>query len=123
MNTLKLHHSNEPARHKLLDLVGDLYLLGCPIKGKIVATKPGHSINTQFAAKLKELLKQQRKSVNIPRYDPNQTPLFDVMAIAKALPHRYPFLLVDKIVELTESYVVGIKSVTFNEEFFSRPLP
>lgn len=123
LNTLKLHHSNEPARHKLLDLVGDLYLLGCPIKGKIVATKPGHSINTQFAAKLKELLKQQRKSVNIPRYDPNQTPLFDVMAIAKALPHRYPFLLVDKIVELTESYVVGIKSVTFNEEFFQGHFP
>lgn len=123
LNTVSLHFNNEPARHKLLDLVGDLTLLGCPIKGKIVATKPGHTANTQFVAKLKEALKQQRKLANVPKYDPNQAPLFDVMAIARNLPHRFPFLLVDKVIELTEQYVVGIKNVTFNEEFFQGHFP
>jgi UDP-3-O-[3-hydroxymyristoyl] N-acetylglucosamine deacetylase/3-hydroxyacyl-[acyl-carrier-protein] dehydratase len=123
LNTLSLHFSNEPARHKLLDLVGDLALVGCPIKGKIVATKPGHTINVQLAAKLKEALKQQRKLANVPRYDPTQPPLFDVMAIARNLPHRFPFLLVDKIIELNNQYVVGVKNVTFNEEFFQGHFP
>ena len=123
LNTLSLHFSNEPARHKLLDLVGDLALVGCPIKGKIVATKPGHTINVQFADKLKELLKQQRKLAGAPRYDPNQPPLFDVTAIARNLPHRFPFLLVDKIIELNEQFVVGVKNVTINEEFFQGHFP
>jgi UDP-3-O-[3-hydroxymyristoyl] N-acetylglucosamine deacetylase/3-hydroxyacyl-[acyl-carrier-protein] dehydratase len=123
LNTIQLFYSNEPARHKLLDLIGDLALVGCPIKGKVVATKPGHSSNVQFAKKLKEVLKQQRKAVNVPKYDPNKAPLFDVVQIAAALPHRYPFLLVDKIIELTENYVVGVKNVTFNEEFFQGHFP
>jgi UDP-3-O-[3-hydroxymyristoyl] N-acetylglucosamine deacetylase/3-hydroxyacyl-[acyl-carrier-protein] dehydratase len=123
LNTIKLHYSNEPARHKLLDLLGDLALVGCRIKGKIVATKPGHTVNTQFAHRLKELLKQQRRAVNAPKYDPNLAPVFDINAIAKSLPHRFPFLLVDKIIELNENFVVGIKNVTFNEEFFQGHFP
>lgn len=123
LNTTQLQFSNEPARHKLLDLIGDLALLGCPIKGKIMATKPGHTINTQFVKKLKEVQVQQRKAINVPKYDPTVPPLFDIMAIAKALPHRYPFLLVDKIIDLTPTYVVGVKNVTFNEQFFQGHFP
>lgn len=123
LNTVSLHFSNEPARHKLLDLIGDLALVGVPIKGKIVATKPGHFINTKFASLLKEEYKSQKKQINVPKYNPSIPPIFDVVKISKALPHRYPFLLVDKIIELTEEYVVGVKSVTFNEEFFQGHFP
>ncbi|MEM6722563.1 MAG: bifunctional UDP-3-O-[3-hydroxymyristoyl] N-acetylglucosamine deacetylase/3-hydroxyacyl-ACP dehydratase [Bacteroidota bacterium] len=123
LNTIDLHFSNEPARHKLLDVIGDMALIGRKIKGKIVATKPGHTANVQFAKKLKQLYKQQRKLKGKPKYDPDQEPIVTTMGITKLLPHRYPFMLVDKIIELTDHHVVGVKSVTFNEEFFQGHFP
>ena len=123
LNTVKLHFENEPARHKLLDVIGDLALLGKPIKGKIVATKPGHTANIEFAKILKGLYQAQRKLKGKPKYDPTVEPIFDVVEIAKRLPHRYPFLLIDKIIELSDKHVVGIKNVTFNEQFFQGHFP
>lgn len=112
---------NEPAKHKLLDLIGDLALAGKKIQGKIIATRPGHTSNVALAKFLKKYNQEQLK--NIPKYDPTQTPVLDVIEVAKRLPHRYPFLLVDKIMELNEKYVVGIKNVTFNEQFFQGHFP
>ena len=123
LNTNSLHFENEPARHKLLDIIGDIALVGKPIKGKIVATKPGHTANVAFAKILKELYKEQRKLKGRPIYDPDKTPVFDVVDIQKMLPHRYPFLLVDKIIELSENEVVGVKNVTMNESFFQGHFP
>lgn len=123
LNTLDLHFKNEPARHKLLDVVGDITLLGKPIKGKIVATKPGHKANMEFTRILKKKYQEQRKLRGKPQYDPDQQPLYDTVQIANWLPHRYPFLLVDKIIELSDSHVVGIKNVTFNELFFQGHFP
>ncbi len=123
LNTLQLHFSNEPARHKLLDVIGDMALLGKPIKGKIVATKPGHKANIEFTKILKKYYLEQRKLKGKPKYDPDQEPLFDSVKIAKWLPHRFPFLLIDKIIELSETHVVGIKNVTFNENFFQGHFP
>jgi len=123
LNTIDLRFENEPARHKLLDVIGDLSLIGRPIKGRIVATKPGHRVNIEFAKLLKQKLVEQRKLKNKPKYDPNKEPIYDVVEIAKRLPHRYPFLLIDKITELSDSHVVGIKSVTFNEQFFQGHFP
>ena len=123
LNTTKLKFQNEPARHKLLDVIGDLSLIGCPIKGKIVARKPGHSINTAFAKKLKEELREQRKLRGVPKHDPNAAPVFDTNAIMQHLPHRYPMLLVDKIIELGENHVVGVKNITFNEAVFQGHFP
>ena len=123
LNTIKLHFKNEPARHKLLDVLGDIALLGHRIKGKIVATKPGHRANVEFTKILKKRYQEQRKLRGKPHYDPDQEPLFDVVQIAKWLPHRYPFLLVDKIIELTDTYVVGVKNVSFNEQFFQGHFP
>ncbi|MCL4107360.1 UNVERIFIED_CONTAM: hypothetical protein GTU68_067271 [Idotea baltica] len=123
LNTIDLKFKNEPARHKLLDLIGDLTLLGKPIKGKIVATKPGHKVNVEFTKLLKIKYQEQRKLKGKPKYDPNKKPILDTMAIAEQLPHRYPFLLVDKIIELSENYVVGIKNITFNEQFFQGHFP
>ena len=123
LNTIKLHYDNEPARHKLLDVVGDLALLGKPIKGKIVARKPGHKANIEFARKLKKEYVRQRKNRGKPTYDPNQQPKYNTQQIEKILPHRHPFLLVDKIMELTENYVVGIKNVTYDEYFFPGHFP
>ena len=123
LNTTKLHFSNEPARHKLLDIIGDIALLGRPIKGKIIATKPGHASNIEFTKLLKKKYQELRKLKGKPHYDPDQVPLFDSVQIAEWLPHRYPFLLVDKIIELSEKHVVGIKSVTFNENFFQGHFP
>lgn len=123
LNTIQLHFSNEPARHKLLDVIGDMALLGKPIKGKIVATKPGHKANIEFTKILKKHYLEQRKLKGKPKYDPNQEPLFDSVKIAEWLPHRFPFLLIDKIIELTENHVVGIKNVTFNENFFQGHFP
>ena len=102
LNTIKLHFENEPARHKLLDVIGDLALVGKPIKGKIVATKPGHTANIEFAKLLKGLYQEQRKLKGKPKYDPTAEPIYDVVEIAKRLPHRYPFLLIDKIIELSD---------------------
>lgn len=123
LNTTDLHFSNEPARHKLLDVIGDMALIGKHIKGKIVATKPGHTVNVQFAKKLKKLYKAQRKLRGKPKYDPDVAPIYDLEGIRAMLPHRYPFLLVDKIIELSNHHVVGIKNVTFNEQFFQGHFP
>ncbi len=123
LNTTKLRFANEPARHKLLDIIGDLALVGKPIKGKIVATKPGHTSNVQFAKILKEAYKKQRKMRGIPRIDTSQTPVYDINRLVQTLPHRFPFLLVDKIVELSENHVVGVKNVTINEQFFQGHFP
>lgn len=123
LNTTNLHFENEPARHKLLDIIGDLALLGRPIKGRIVATKPGHTANVEFAKILKRRYVEQRKLKGLPRYDPNQEPIYDTMQIAGMLPHRYPFLLIDKIIELSDTHVVGVKNITFNENFFQGHFP
>lgn len=123
LNTVKLHFQNEPARHKLLDVIGDLALIGKPIRGKIVATKPGHTANVEFAKLLKKNLTEKRRLMGIPRYDPDKEPVFDSIQITKLLPHRFPFLLVDKIIELDQQHVVGIKNITYNEFFFQGHFP
>lgn len=123
LNITDLHFENEPARHKLLDILGDLALLGKPIQGKIVATKPGHTANVEFAKLLKRKMIEQRKLKGMPRVDHNKEPVFDLMGIKRLLPHRYPFLLVDKVVELSDKHVVGVKNVTFNEMFFQGHFP
>lgn len=123
LNTTQLHFQNEPARHKLLDVIGDLTLIGAPIKGKIVATKPGHRANIEFARLLKKCLQDQRKLRNIPKYDPDLPPVIALKQIMNLLPHRYPFLFVDKVIDLTDKYVVGVKNVTMNEAFFQGHFP
>jgi UDP-3-O-[3-hydroxymyristoyl] N-acetylglucosamine deacetylase / 3-hydroxyacyl-[acyl-carrier-protein] dehydratase len=122
LNNLDLHFENEPARHKLLDIIGDLSLLGKPIKGHVKAKRPGHFANTQFARLIKEKLKN--KAMNIkPPFDIFQPPVFDIIGIQKIIPHRPPFLLVDKILEITDQYIVGLKNVTMNEPFFVGHFP
>lgn len=123
LNTLKLQFKNEPARHKLLDIIGDTALLGKPIKGRIIATKPGHRANIEFTKLLKKSYLEQRKLRGKPKYDPTEEPVMDNVTIAQWLPHRYPLLLVDKIIDLKKEYVVGVKSVTFNEYFFQGHFP
>jgi UDP-3-O-[3-hydroxymyristoyl] N-acetylglucosamine deacetylase/3-hydroxyacyl-[acyl-carrier-protein] dehydratase len=123
LNTTELYFNNEPARHKLLDVLGDIALVGKPLRGKIVATKPGHTANVEFAKILKKLYNEQRRLKGVPKYDPNATPIYNTMEVAASLPHRYPFLLVDKIIELSDTHVVGIKNVTFNEGFFQGHFP
>ncbi|MCB0528655.1 MAG: bifunctional UDP-3-O-[3-hydroxymyristoyl] N-acetylglucosamine deacetylase/3-hydroxyacyl-ACP dehydratase [Saprospiraceae bacterium] len=123
LNTVKLRFQNEPARHKLLDVIGDLALIGKPIRGKIVATKPGHTANVEFAKILKKHLTEKRRLLGIPKYDPDKEPVRDVMQIAQMLPHRYPFLLVDKVIELSDHHVVGVKNITMNEAFFQGHFP
>ncbi|MEC7265662.1 MAG: bifunctional UDP-3-O-[3-hydroxymyristoyl] N-acetylglucosamine deacetylase/3-hydroxyacyl-ACP dehydratase [Bacteroidota bacterium] len=122
LDNLTLHYPNEAARHKLLDVVGDLALAGTRIRGKVIANKPGHFVNTQFAKKLSKIIKIDKRN-KVPTYDLNQTPLMDVTQIMKMLPHRSPFLLVDKILELSDSHVVGVKNVTMNEPFFVGHFP
>lgn len=123
LDNLDLHFPNEAARHKLLDVVGDLALVGKRIKGRIIANKPGHKINTEFAKLIQNKIKEESKKQDIPFYDPNVPPLYDVTEVMNRLPHRQPFLLVDKILELDEESVVGLKSVTMNEEFFRGHFP
>ena len=123
LNTLTLHFSNEPARHKLLDVLGDLTLLGKPILGKIVTKKSGHKSNVEFAKFLKKKMLDQRKLKGIPLYDPDKAPLYNSTQIQQMLPHRYPFLLVDKIIEINNKFVVGIKNVTMNESIFQGHFP
>ena len=122
LDNLTLHYPNEAARHKLLDVVGDLALIGTRIKGKVIANKPGHFVNTQFAKKMSKLIKNERRN-NVPQIDLNSTPLMDVNQIMNVLPHRQPFLLIDKIYELSENHVIGMKNVTMNEEFFKGHFP
>ena len=123
LNTIDLKFQNEPARHKLLDVLGDLYLLGRFVKAKIVATKPGHRVNVEFTQLLRTKLMEQRKLRNKPKYDPNKEPVIDTVTIEKWMPHRFPMLLVDKVIELTDTMIVGVKSVTFNEHFFQGHFP
>lgn len=123
LNTIQLYFNNEPARHKLLDVLGDLALVGKPIKGKIMATKPGHTANVEFAKLLKKAYTEQRRLRGVPKYDPNLEPIYNIRDIEASLPHRFPFLLVDKIIELSENHVVGVKNVTFNEPFFQGHFP
>ncbi|WP_350285949.1 bifunctional UDP-3-O-[3-hydroxymyristoyl] N-acetylglucosamine deacetylase/3-hydroxyacyl-ACP dehydratase [uncultured Croceitalea sp.] len=122
LDNLTLHHPNEAARHKLLDVIGDLALARTRIRGKVIANKPGHYVNTQFAKKLAKIIKIERRN-KVPKYDLNQTPLMDVTKIMDMLPHRPPFLLVDKILELSDTHVVGVKNVTMNEPFFVGHFP
>ncbi len=121
INNIPLTCDNEPARHKLLDVLGDLSLIGRPLKGRIIATRPGHSINTAFAKKIRREIKHQ--DVQAPVYNPNKEPLMDNNRIREMLPHRYPFLLVDKIIEKGTNYIVGVKNVTVNEPFFQGHFP
>ena len=122
LDNLTLHWPNEAARHKLLDVIGDLALVGVRLKGKVIANKPGHKINTNFAKKLNKIIKIEKRN-NVPQYDLNQPPLMDIHDIMKILPHRPPFLLIDRILELSESHVVGMKNVTMNESFFVGHFP
>ena len=123
LNNLELRFPNEPARHKLLDVVGDLALIGYPIKAHIIANRPGHYSNVEFAKLIKQYIKKNKHVKNVPVYDPNQAPVYNTTQIEKKLPHRYPFLLVDKIIELSDTHIVGIKNVTFNEPFFGGHFP
>lgn len=122
LDNLTLHHANEAARHKLLDVIGDLALAGTRIRGKIIANKPGHFVNTQFAKKLQKIIKNERRNY-APCVDLYATPVKDVNQIMEMLPHRPPFLLVDKILELSEKHVIGMKNVTMNEPFFVGHFP
>ena len=123
LNHLELRFANEVARHKLLDLMGDLSLVGYPIKGKVIADKPGHQINTEVARMLRKVAKREVQKPAAPIYDPNIPPIFDINDIRKMLPHRSPFLLVDKIISRTSDCVVGVKNVTMNEPFFVGHFP
>ena len=122
LNTTKLIHQNEPARHKLLDIVGDIALVGRPLKAHILAARPGHKGNTDFARLIKKRMQEEKKNA-APVYDINKEPVYDVTGIERLLPHRHPFLLVDKIIELHPNYVVGVKNVTFSEYFFQGHFP
>lgn len=122
LDNLTLHFPNEAARHKLLDVIGDLALVGTRFKGKVIANKPGHFVNTQFAKKLSKIIKIEERN-NVPVFDLNQPPLMDTVQIMQKLPHRPPFLLVDKILELSDKHVVGLKNVTMNEPFFVGHFP
>lgn len=121
LNHIKLKFDNEPARHKLLDIVGDLALVGRFIRGHILAARPGHAGNVAFAKILKDIIKKEKKGGF--DYDLQKEPLYDINQIAKMLPHRYPFLLIDKIMEIQESSIVGVKNVTLNEPFFQGHFP
>lgn len=121
INHKPLVFDNEPARHKLLDVIGDVALIGKPIRGRIIATRPGHKINNLFARMIRKDIKQNE--VQAPVYDPNREPVMDINRIRELLPHRYPFLLVDKIIEIGGNYIVGVKNITANEPFFQGHFP
>lgn len=121
LNDQPLVWRNEPARHKLLDIIGDMALIGRPIKGRIIATRPGHTINNKFARQMRREIRMHE--IQAPNYDPNDTPMMDVNRIRQLLPHRYPMQLVDKVVETGSNYIVAVKNVTANEEFFQGHFP
>ena len=121
INNKPLVFDNEPARHKLIDVIGDLALIGKPIRGRVIATRPGHKINNQLARMIRKDIKLNE--VQAPVYDPNSTPVMDINRIRELLPHRYPFLLVDKIIEIGGNYIVGVKNITSNEPFFTGHFP
>ncbi|NND95592.1 MAG: bifunctional UDP-3-O-[3-hydroxymyristoyl] N-acetylglucosamine deacetylase/3-hydroxyacyl-ACP dehydratase [Flavobacteriales bacterium] len=120
LNTIQLQYENEPARHKLLDIVGDLALVGRPIQGHILAARPGHKSNVEFGKLVLEAIKKQEKE---PSFDLSASPLFDINQIENMLPHRYPFLLIDKIMEINDEQIIGVKNVTMNEPFFQGHFP
>lgn len=123
INLEQLRYDDEMARHKLLDVIGDLSLVGTPFQAKIIASKPGHATNVAFAKMIKKHIRQQKKLQEIPAYNPNDQPLIDLVGIQQILPHRAPFLLVDKIMEMDENIILGIKNVTFNEAHFAGHFP
>lgn len=124
LNNIEIKYQNEAARHKLLDVVGDLMLVGKPIKGSIIATRPGHAANVEFAKKIKQLIKAEKSRKNeLAPIDLTQPPLYNINDISRILPHRQPFLLLDKIMEMSENHVVGVKNVTMNEDFFRGHFP
>lgn len=125
LNNLDLRFQNEPARHKLLDMIGDLALAGMPIKGQIMAARPGHASNVAFAKKIKQVIKkeQRRKQEGPPQYDPNAKPLYNTSDIIKMLPHKHPFLLVDKIVSKDDKTIVAVKNITYDQPFFAGHFP
>ena len=122
LDNLTLHFPNEAARHKLLDVVGDLALIGMRIQGKFIANKPGHAVNTNFAKKLSKIIKAEQRN-QVPTYDLHKEPLMDITKIMSILPHRQPFLFIDRILEMSDSHVVGLKNVTMNEDFFQGHFP
>jgi UDP-3-O-[3-hydroxymyristoyl] N-acetylglucosamine deacetylase/3-hydroxyacyl-[acyl-carrier-protein] dehydratase len=122
LNNVELRHKNEPARHKLLDLIGDLALVGKPLKTQIIAARPGHAANVELAKKIRQSMLADSKT-RIPIYDPKVPPLMDIKHIANILPHRYPFALIDKVYHLDDKSVAGIKNVTMNEPFFMGHFP
>ena len=123
LNNLDMYFTNEPARHKLLDILGDLSLIGRPIKGKVVATRPGHYANNQLARRIRTMIREEESKMGFPDYNLDSEPVYNVTQIMSILPHRPPFLLVDKIVAITESSIVGMKNVTMNEGFFAGHFP
>ncbi|MFN5890686.1 MAG: bifunctional UDP-3-O-[3-hydroxymyristoyl] N-acetylglucosamine deacetylase/3-hydroxyacyl-ACP dehydratase, partial [Bacteroidota bacterium] len=125
LNTLELRYQNEPARHKLLDMIGDLALCGMPIKGQIMAARPGHASNVAFAKKIKQVMKKEirRKQEGVPNYNPNEKPLYTTKDIIKMLPHAHPFLLVDKILNKDDKSIVGVKNITYDQPFFNGHFP
>ena len=123
LNNVELRYQNEPARHKLLDMVGDLALIGRPIKANIIASKPGHKANVEFGKIIKNHIKAQIRKPSVPKYDPDAEPIVDLPGIQGLLPHRAPFLFIDKVISLTPKEVVGVKGVTFNEPFFNGHFP
>jgi len=122
VNDIQLRYQNEPARHKLLDVVGDLALIGKPIKGQIFATRPGHKANIEFAKKIKSIMSKETKE-DIPQFDLSSKPVYDINQIMKILPHRAPFLFIDRVMELSDNHVVGVKNLTINETFFRGHFP
>jgi UDP-3-O-[3-hydroxymyristoyl] N-acetylglucosamine deacetylase/3-hydroxyacyl-[acyl-carrier-protein] dehydratase len=123
LNNLDLRYHNEPARHKLLDLIGDLALVGVPLKAQIMAARPGHTSNVEFARRIKRAYREFGRKAKSPYYDPNKTPVMSTKQIDKILPHKYPFLLVDKIIELSSTHIIGVKNVTIDEPFFQGHFP
>lgn len=123
LNNIELRHQNEPARHKLLDMIGDLALVGVPLRGHIMAARPGHAANIAFAKKIKAQIKKEKSKKHVQTYNPNATPVYDTVQVMGILPHRPPMLMIDKILELSKSHVVGVKNVTMNEPFFVGHFP
>ena len=123
LNNLELRFNNEPARHKLLDVIGDLSLIGMPLKAHIIATRPGHHANVEFAKQIQHFIRQTKNKKEVFKYDPNTKPVYDINQIKKIIPHRYPFLLVDKILDISEDHVVGLKNITMNETYFNGHFP
>ncbi len=122
LNNIELRYNNEPARHKLLDIIGDLALAGRPLKAQILAARPGHAANVAFAKKLKKSMQEADKK-GVPKYNPSLPPVMDINKITATLPHRYPFILIDKIIYLDKERVIGVKNVTVNENYFQGHFP